>query len=881
MTYRLLRKYCLLAVVMLLARTNSYGQSCTDLFPLNAPNPTAGSFFGERASVSERFAIVGANTDPSKGILGQAHVYEYVGGIWVFRQTLGAPGIRLADAFGSHVFIDENTALVAARGYSRPGSPAVGSGAVFVYTRQGTQWVQTGFFQNPSNTYAGGFGTALAKSGDDVVVGCEYNGSQNFAAYVFRQQGSAWALAATLTPQPGNTGYDFGYSVAINNDNLVIGSLDAFSFGRSAAYFYHRSATGVWALAQVEAYPNGSRAGFSVALHGQYAAIGSDSNLGVRLYERTATGWQLQQTLYNPDVAQVTPGRYGFTVALSGTTLLVSNPFDNRTANVAGVVYRYARTNNAWQLRRRYFAAQPQAFDVFGGWVALDANSHNLIIGASGRPSLGVSNAGQAFVQWEPAVRPAGPFCASSAVVTLQATAPGGTWAGPGVTNAQTGEFNPAVAGAGTHRVAYSLSTAAPACTFRDTVTIIVNPVLRITRVPLALSCRRDTTVQMRANLPGGTWSGVGIINAQLGLFRTSIAGPGRHVLAYSLPGNACNPQDTVSVVVQPTRVQLQRPSPVLTCARDTTFGLVATPAGGSWLGRGIINAQAGTFSSAVAGPGRHVLTYRLAAATPCFAQDTLSVVVQPQAAHILTRGFNLCRADTLVALAAQPAGGVWDGPGTAARPGFFSSVGLANGRYVVYYRLGTGACQATDSIVVTVARVAAPQLSLTPPRCGEPAAELRLVNQAPGGALYEWQYASADAPSFWQVLPSANQSTYLATRAGFYRLKISESMGTCAAFSAPTEYRTEPVYSAAAPNIFTPNGDKVNDEFELRLQHPQTSKLQVFNRWGQEVFSTKTYGHFWNGEGAAAGIYYYLWRYTTDCDPVEHTLKGWVELVR
>jgi gliding motility-associated-like protein len=66
----------------------------------------------------------------------------------------------------------------------------------------------------------------------------------------------------------------------------------------------------------------------------------------------------------------------------------------------------------------------------------------------------------------------AGPFCANSNPVLLAAVDPGGTWAGPGITNSNTGEFNPASAGAGTHAISYTI---AGPCGSSSNVTIIVN----------------------------------------------------------------------------------------------------------------------------------------------------------------------------------------------------------------------------------------------------------------------------------------------------------------------------------------------------------------------------------------------------------------------
>ena len=863
----MIRYLYLLLFLPLFAQAQS-SNTCPDLFPLNAPTPTTRSLYASRASVSERFAIVGANWDVSGTTVGRAHIYEYTGGVWVFRQTL--VGDRVADSFGNHVFIDENTALVAANNYTRPGSTA--NGAVYAYTRQGNVWVQTALVRNPNSSVIGAFGSALAKSGTDLVIGCVYSGTQNYAAYVYRQTSTQYSLVATLTPQQGsNTGYDFGYSVAIDGDNLVVGALDAFGLGRSAAYFYHRSSTGTWTQAQVEIYPNGSRAGFGVALHGRLAAVGSDSNAGVRLYEQTASGWQLRQILFNPDVPQVNPGRYGVAVALNDKVLLVSNPFDSRTAGVAGVVYRYGRSGNSWQLQRRYFAPQPLLGDVFGSWVGVDAHSNNFIISAPGRTSLGAADAGQAFVQWEPGVLPAGPFCATAPPINLQATATGGTWSGPGISNGQTGVFNPALAGPGTHLIAYALS-AGPTCTYRDTIAITVNAAPRITRPVLPpLSCARDTTLQLSATIPGGTWSGTGITNPQTGLFRTSAAGPGRHVITYSLT-TACGTQDTFSVVVRPAPVRILTARVPMSCARDTTISLSTTVGGGIWSGAGII-ASTNTFQTAAAGPGRHLLTYRVPG--PCGGQDTLSLVVKAVAVRVLSSATNLCRADTVLTLRATPAGGRWRGAGITQQGGLFTPPGP--GRFVLRYELGSGVCRAADSVAITVNSLSRPVLNTLPTqRCGEPAGVLRPGSVPPGPLSYEWQFSATNGLP-WQVV--ATQSSYQPAQPGWYRLKLIQ--GGCVVYSAPAEFRIEPVLAQNVPNVFTPNGDQVNDRFELKLQYPRTSQVQVFNRWGREIYSASTYGAFWSGEGASAGIYYYLWRYSTDCDLVERTVKGWVELVR
>lgn len=60
--------------------------------------------------------------------------------------------------------------------------------------------------------------------------------------------------------------------------------------------------------------------------------------------------------------------------------------------------------------------------------------------------------------------------------------------------------------------------------------------------------------------------------------------------------------------------------------------------------------------------------------------------------------------------------------------------------------------------------------------------------------------------------------------------------------------------------NVFTPNGDGVNDvlRFDLIEIYPG-SKLQVWNRWGRLVYENQDYRNDWDGEGLKEGTYFYV----------------------
>lgn len=65
---------------------------------------------------------------------------------------------------------------------------------------------------------------------------------------------------------------------------------------------------------------------------------------------------------------------------------------------------------------------------------------------------------------------------------------------------------------------------------------------------------------------------------------------------------------------------------------------------------------------------------------------------------------------------------------------------------------------------------------------------------------------------------------------------------------------------SLKIPNVFTPNDDSVNENFEIiGLENYEDVIFKVYNRWGNEVFSDTNYKNNWNGSDLASGTYYYI----------------------
>jgi hypothetical protein len=153
------------------------------------------------------------------------------------------------DGFGKSVAISGNTIVVGssiessgARGINgnQSDNSAGGAGAAYVFVKNGGTWSQQAYLKasNTDNSIDY-FGMSVAISGDTIVVGAPsedsnakgVNGNQSDnsadiagAAYVFVRSGVAWSQQAYLKASNTDRYDDFGQSVAISGDTIVIGA---------------------------------------------------------------------------------------------------------------------------------------------------------------------------------------------------------------------------------------------------------------------------------------------------------------------------------------------------------------------------------------------------------------------------------------------------------------------------------------------------------------------------------------------------------------------------------------------------------------------------------------------------------------------------------
>ncbi len=98
---------------------------------------------------------------------------------------------------------------------------------------------------------------------------------------------------------------------------------------------------------------------------------------------------------------------------------------------------------------------------------------------------------------------------------------------------------------------------------------------------------------------------------------------------------------------------------------------------------------------------------------------------------------------------------------------------------------------------------------------------------------------------------------------------------------SVQIDVRTAP--TAFLPNAFTPNNDGINVTWPGLLDIPNLGyEVQIYDRWGRDVWNTANTAEKWDGSGLPMGVYVYRMRMSDPCKPgAELVRNGFITLLR
>jgi hypothetical protein len=223
------------------------GATWTEQQKLIAADGAASDLFGLNVAISSNSIIVGAESaNVGTGIdQGAAYVFTRSGTVWTQQAKLIASDGDSNRRFGTSVAIENDTAIV---GSVQGVAANDRQGAAYVFNRSGTTWTEQQKLSALDGKTFDFFGYSLALSGDKLLVGAyaadnRRRGVENTGAvYIFSRQGSTWNNGGKFVAFDGETGDQLGTSVAISNNFVVSGAVgdDAPGvFNQGSAYIFN------------------------------------------------------------------------------------------------------------------------------------------------------------------------------------------------------------------------------------------------------------------------------------------------------------------------------------------------------------------------------------------------------------------------------------------------------------------------------------------------------------------------------------------------------------------------------------------------------------------------------------------------------------------
>lgn len=374
----------LLLLSALWAPTTMAATSLSEQAKLTASDGGDSDAFGTSLAISGDTIVVGAPAKQVGATFGQGAVY-------VFRQAAGGwtSGTEVAkltssdgagtSGFGTSVAISGDTIVV---GCSCPrGNPMqpLPGGAVYVFTKPLGGWVsgtETAKLTASDGAAGDAFARSVAISGDTIVAGAssdDVSFIDQGSAYLFTKPPDGWVSGTEkgkLTASDGANSDFFGASVAVSDRTVVVGArLDDLASGfmvpgdHGSAYVFTEPAGG-WATASETAKLTASDAvasgqfGLAVAVSGDTIAVSAITQFftfpfigpgATYVFIEPETGWASGTETAKLTASDAVGGdALGWSVAVSGETIVAGAPFDDGSVADQGSAYVFTEPVTGW-----------------------------------------------------------------------------------------------------------------------------------------------------------------------------------------------------------------------------------------------------------------------------------------------------------------------------------------------------------------------------------------------------------------------------------------------------------------------------------------------------------------------------------------------------
>ena len=421
----------------------------------------------------------------------------------------------------------------------------------------------------------------------------------------------------------------------------------------------------------------------------------------------------------------------------------------------------------------------------------------------------------------------------------------GGTFTLPTSSNeGVTGLWSPAINNLQT--TVYTFTPDAGQCASATNLSVIVNPIPTISINENPTICQgQNTTLTTTANISGGTyqWAPGNEITSQIIVSPSSSS---TYSVVYSLNGCESQPVTASVTVSLPVNPQFDPWGPYCQDAILTQVILPQTSLNGI---TGTWNPQ--MVSTSVAGTSTYVFTPN---SNECANTFNLNVIVNPLPTIDAGNNLTVCEGSSVTLTANGGLQYVWTNS-IANGTQFFPSA------TTTYYVSGTDAngCEAMDSVTVFV--VPNPMAIFTPNvTSGQAPLNVQFTNTSSNASTYFWDFGNGNTNSLTNLISVSSVYNNPQT----YTVWLVASNGICAdsTFALIIVLPIgEPEISV--PNVFSPNGDSVNDFWSIDTKNMEHIEIIIVNRWGDLIKELNSVNETWDGktekgDDVTDGTYFY-----------------------
>jgi hypothetical protein len=172
------------------------------------------------------------------------YIYTFDGTNWVETTQLMPDDDTSNSLFGFSGNLQGNTAVITARADDENGTS---SGSVYIFKSDGENWVQTQKLMASDGEAFDYFGASSSLYGNTLIVGATLDDegfAQQGSAYVFTFNGTKWVETQKLVASDGEIFDAFGFSVAASEESLFIGTLSDDNGTNSGSVYVFSAQTG-------------------------------------------------------------------------------------------------------------------------------------------------------------------------------------------------------------------------------------------------------------------------------------------------------------------------------------------------------------------------------------------------------------------------------------------------------------------------------------------------------------------------------------------------------------------------------------------------------------------------------------------------------------